>query len=207
MKSFKEYLTESKKVYEFKVKIAGDCPKDCSSSIKQALTQFHVESCSAGKSTPIQEHHSEFPEHKNCSMTVFDVCTRYPATSLQVRNMVAEHVGIAESRVKVRNLKEEEEHAINHEHDEKTGKALVGTDYEASNHQELVGEKKKENFLRELTKTKHQGTEVTGTNDEILAKGIAKPGKETPAKQAKVTANVKNIFTKQVKVPTAKGVL
>ena len=55
MKSFKEYLTESKRVYEFKVKIAGNCPKDCASQIKTALSQFHVESCSAGKSTPIQE--------------------------------------------------------------------------------------------------------------------------------------------------------
>jgi hypothetical protein len=206
MKSFKEYLIESKQVYEFKVKIAGDCPKDCVSSIKHALAQFHVESCSAGKSTPIQESHVDFPEHKNCAMTVFDVCTRYPATSLQVSAMVAEHVGIAGSCVKVRNLKEEEEIAINHAHDEKSGKALLGTDYESSNNQELVGEKHKENFLRGLTKTKHQGTAVTGINDEILAKGIAKSGKETPAKQAKVTANVKNIFTKQVKVPK-KGAL
>jgi dissimilatory sulfite reductase (desulfoviridin) alpha/beta subunit len=35
MKSFKDYLTESKKTYDFKVKIAGDCPKDCVKKIKE----------------------------------------------------------------------------------------------------------------------------------------------------------------------------
>ena len=44
MKSFKEYLTESKKVYEFKVKIAGDIPKDFANNLKIALAQFNVES-------------------------------------------------------------------------------------------------------------------------------------------------------------------
>ena len=68
MKSFTEYLTESKKVYEFKLKVVGDLPKDTNSLIKSALGQFSVESVSSGKSTPIQETHSEFPTHKNCSM-------------------------------------------------------------------------------------------------------------------------------------------
>ena len=34
MKSFKEYLTESKKTYEFKVKIAGNIPKDFATNLK-----------------------------------------------------------------------------------------------------------------------------------------------------------------------------
>ena len=61
MKSFTEYLTESKKVYEFKIKVAGECPKDCASQVKKALAQYKVEKCSAGKSTPIQETQEEFP--------------------------------------------------------------------------------------------------------------------------------------------------
>jgi hypothetical protein len=205
MKSFKQYLTESKKVYEFKVKIAGNCAKDCAEQIKKALSQFHVETCSTGRSTPIQEHLAEFPEHKHTSMTVFDVCTSYPANSLQVRTAVASQLGKAESMVKVRNMLEEKEHEINHEHDEASGKALIGTDYDASNNQSTVGEKHKENFLKELSKVKHQGTQYKGVNDEILASGAPKPSKEKPGKTPEIKTKFTNLFTKTKHVDPIKG--
>ena len=107
MKSFKEYLTESKKVYEFKVKIAGDCPKDCTEKIKLALSQYQLESCSGGKRTPIQERQVDFPEHTNVNVTVFDVCTCYPATSSQVKNAIAETLKMSGALIKVRNAMEE----------------------------------------------------------------------------------------------------
>jgi hypothetical protein len=205
MKSYKEYLAESKKVYEFKVKIAGDCAKDCAEQIKKALSQFHVENCSTGRSTPIQEHLAEFPEHKHTSMTVFDVTTSYPANSLQVRTAVATQLGKAESMVKVRNILEEKEHEINHEHDTKTGKALVGTDYDASNHQSTVGEKHKENFLKELSKVKHQGTQYKGVNDEILASGAPKSVNEKPGKTPEIKTKFTNLFSKTKHVDPIKG--
>jgi len=207
MKSFKDYLTESKKIYEFKVKIAGDCPEDCSAQIKGALAQFHVATVSAGKRTPIQERHSEFPEHKNCNMTVFDVTTNYPATSLQVQDLVAAGLGIVHNSVKVKSLAEEREHEINHANDQRTGEALIGTDYESSDNQDIVGEEYKMSFLKELGKEKHQGTQVNGYNDELLADSAPKHSKETPGKQVKVKNTATNIFTKQIKVPTAKGAI
>ena len=205
MKSFTEYLTESKKVYEFKVKIAGDCPKDCAKKIKETLAQFKVESCSAGKSTPIQETLADFPNCKNAGMTIFDVTTSYPATSLQIQNLLAEKLGITSSMLKVRNLEEEKEIALNNQHSTKSGKAILGTDYENSNNEDLVGETHKMNFLKGLSKGSSHHTPVTGYNDELLAKSAPKHAKETPSKQVKVKTNAVNIFTKQVKVPTAKG--
>jgi hypothetical protein len=206
MKSFKEYLTESKKIYEFKVKIAGDCPKDCSAQLKTALQQFHVGSVSAGKSTPIQERQSEFPEHKNVGMTIFDVTTDYPATSLQIRDMVADRLGLAHANVKVKSFAEEREHEINHANDERTGKALVGSEQEPSDHSNLVDETHKMNFLKELNKEKHQGTQYTGYNDEILATGAPQHSKETPGKQVKVeTKKFTNLFTKLKHVDPIKG--
>lgn len=207
MKSFKEYLTESKKVYEFKVKVAGDCPKDCTKKIKEALAQYSVASCSGGKSTPIQESNADFPELKNIGMTVFDVCTNYPATSYQVRDAVSACLKKTHSEIRVRNLAEEKETEINSQHAEKSGEALLGKDYETgTDAQEEVGAKRTENFLKELSKTKHTMTQYTGVNDELLAKGEPKHVKETPGKQVKVKQTATNIFTKQVKVPTAKGV-
>ena len=172
MKSFTQYLVESKRVYEFKVKIAGDCPKDCAAIIKSALGQFQVESCSAGKSIPIQESPADFPNHKNIGVTVFDVCTNYPATSLQVATLLAEKLHKSAHDVRVRNVKEEEELAINNQHAAKSGKSVLADEYETSNNQELVGEKKKENFLKELTKTKKELEQVKGVNDTLLAKKV-----------------------------------
>ena len=206
MKSFKEYLTESKKVYEFKVKVAGDCPKDCAKKIKEALAQYSVTSCSSGKSTPIQESNVDFPELKNTGMTVFDVCTNYPATSLQVRDAVSSCLKKTHSEIRVRNLAEEKETEINLQHAEKSGEALLGKDYEKDGDQEAVGEKRVENFLKELSKTKHAMTQYEGVNDDLLAKKEPKHVKETPGKQVKVKQTATNIFTKQIKVPTAKGV-
>jgi hypothetical protein len=205
MKSFKEYLTESKKIYEFKVKIAMDCGKETAQKIKGALGEFHVGSVSAGKSVPIQERHSEFPEHKNISMTVFDVATNYPATNQQIQDKLASVLCLPHNKIKVKNIAEEKEFEINHQHDQRTGKAIGGTEQEPSNHQDLVGDKRALSFLQELNREKHQGTEVKGYNDELLAASAPKHVKETSGKQVKVKNNATNIFTKQIKLP--KGAL
>lgn len=170
MKSFKEYIIESKQVYEFKVKIAGDLPKDCAMLVKRALSKFHVESCSGGKSTPIQETQTDFPTHKNTAVTVFDISTSYPATSLEVSALVAEHCGLTQSCIKVRNLKEQEEEELNNANAEPTGEALIDKEYEKTNNQDLVGDKHTMSLLKELGKKKSTPEQYKGVNDKLLAK-------------------------------------
>jgi hypothetical protein len=202
MKSFKEYLTESKKTYEFKVKIAGDHPDNAVEQIKGSLDQFHVCSVSKSATTPIQERHSEFPEHRNIGMTIYDVTTDYPATALQIRDMVATGLGITHSHVIVRNMAEEREHEINHEHDNRTHTALVGTTQTPSNHGGLVNDEYKYNLLKELSKEKHSMTQVKGFNDQILAKSPPGSAKEYSKKTTvKKSGNISAIGTKQNKIP------
>lgn len=174
MKSFKDYLTESKKVYEFKVKLAGDYEK-AGDKIKSALSQYKVEKCSAGKRLPIAETHSDFPNHKNTNVTIFDLCTAYPVTSQQVRALIAEKCGCSLECVRVRTPMEEAEIALNHANDTKSGESLLTKDYEANSEgQKLVGDKHVMSMLKELGKIKHNGDQVTGTNDELLAKSSPK---------------------------------
>jgi hypothetical protein len=155
MKSFKEYLTEGKKVYEFKIKIAGDCPKDCSAKIKQALATYKVESCSGGKSLPIAEQYTDFPEHKNIPVTIFDVKLAYPATSQQIRASLSGNLNVGESLIKVRNPLEEREIEINHANKDKSGESLLTQDYDNdAEGQKLVGETQKMKLLKDLTKNK-----------------------------------------------------
>jgi hypothetical protein len=199
MKSFKEYLVESKKIYAFKIKIAGDCPKDCAAQIKEALAEFDVSSVS-GKSTPITAQVSGFPDHKNISVQIFDVVTDYPATSKQVRDRIAEVLKIKHSDLNVQNEKEQEEERINHQHDEPTGVAVVGTTQEPSDHQDIVGEKQKLNFLKELSKTKHDLKQYTGVNDELFPKAKATKEQAEQSTATQKSGMTSPVGTKKVKL-------
>jgi hypothetical protein len=204
MKSFKEYLTESKQTYDFKVKIAGDCPKDCAKKIKEALSMYKVESCSAGKSMPIAETYVDFPTQRNIGITVFDVCLAYPSTTDQVRSALGGALGVPVTNVKVRNMREEAEFDLNHANDGKSGESLLNKDHEVSSEaQDLVGDKHTMSLLKELGKRKKTTEQYTGVNDAILAK---KSPSEKSAK-ANTTINTKSpVGSRTVKVPTAKTV-
>ena len=193
MKSFKEYLVESKKIYKFKIKVVGDCPKDCAEKIKLALSEFSCASVGTAKTTPISANHKDFPEHKNVAMSVFDITAHYPATSKQIHDKVAEGLGISPGSVKVLNEKEQEEVALNHANDEATGEAIGGTAYEKADHQDLVGDKRLQ-FLKSL-KNEEKLKQVTGTNDELLAKTM--PKADTKIKTQETTINNVGTFSKK----------
>jgi len=203
MKSFKEYLTESKKVYEFKVKLAGDYKK-AGEMIKTALAQYKVESCSAGKRLPIAETHADFPHIANTNVTMFDVCTAYPVTSQQVRALIAEKCRCPIDSVRVRNLAEAAEDELNHANDNKSGESLLNKEYETeSAGQKLVGEKQKMSLIKELMKDKKTLEQYKGVNDALLASKA--PSESVAADTAKV--NTKSpVGSTKVKKPTAKTV-
>ena len=179
MKSFKDYLTESKKVYEFKVKIAGDLPQGFDKALKTALSQFSVESISKSKRTPIQESPIDFPGIKHAEVTLFSVGLSYPTTSPIVKAAITNILRIEESRVLVRTNGEEAEAAMNAESmlapDGKV--AILGTDYEASDNQDLVGEKHKLSFLKDLGKSKH-GLEEVAIDSPLNVKAKATKGQK-----------------------------
>ena len=162
MKSFKQYLTESKKIYEFKVKIAGDLPDGFDKALKNSLSKFNVESMRKAVRTPIQESPIDFPGVKFKEVSVFNVGLSYPTTSPIVKQAIAQMLNIEESRVLVRTNSEDAEAVMNAESMlAPDGKgALLGTEYESSDNQDLVGEKQKLSFLKDLGKSKHELEEV-----------------------------------------------
>lgn len=193
MKSFKEYLVENKKIYKFKIKVVGDCPKDCAEKIKLALSEYSVASVGTAKTTPISANHKDFPEHKNVAMSVFDATTHYPATSEQILNKIAQGLGMSPGSVKVLNEKEQEEVALNHANDEPSCEAIGGTDYEPADNQDLVGDKRL-TFLKSL-KNEEKFKQVTGTNDQLLAKTM--PKADTKIKTQEATINNVGTFSKK----------
>lgn len=204
MRSFKEYLIESKKTYEFKVKIAGDYEK-AADAIKLALAPYKCETVSSGKRLPIAETHTDFPNHKNTNVTIFDVTCCYPTNSATVRAAIAEKCRCSLDSVKVRTPMEEAELALNHANDEKSGQALLGKDYETkADGQNLVGEKHKMSLLKELTKDSKTFEQYKGVNDAILAKAMPK-GSSKSAEAAKINSK-SPVGSSKVSKPTAKTV-
>jgi len=61
MKQFKEYLTEAKKTYPFKIGVAGDLADDFESQMKACLGKFEVANCSSGKKNTYSRTSIRFP--------------------------------------------------------------------------------------------------------------------------------------------------
>ena len=79
MKHFREYLSENERVYNYRIKIAGDTPKDLVKALEEKLQQFDVVKISTPKTTPVMAKLADFPAFDNESCTHMDVEFRYPA--------------------------------------------------------------------------------------------------------------------------------
>ena len=102
MSTFKDYLTESTKSYDYKVKIAGE-PKDIDkNALETALQKFDLASMSAGKSTPIMTMPLDFPRLSNESVTIFDVTTNYPESTRTMQEYLSDILRIPATHIVVR---------------------------------------------------------------------------------------------------------
>jgi len=98
MKTFAQYLTESRKIHEYRIKIVGDVPAGFMKSFRDQLKKFDPQTISEPKTTPVQPMPRDFPNYPNQSVTMVDVAFRYPATPPQIQQMV-ELLGLAADRV------------------------------------------------------------------------------------------------------------
>ena len=102
MSTFQDYLTESVKSYDYKIKIAGD-PKDIDkNALETALQKFDLASMSAGKSTPIMTLPLDFPRLSNESVTIFDVTTNYPESPRVMHEYLSDLLKIPMTHMVVR---------------------------------------------------------------------------------------------------------
>ena len=188
MSTFKEYLSESVKTYEFKIKIAGDLPEGFDKAMKTALMKYDCASISKGKRIPIQESPLDFPEMKNTHVTIFDVACRYPVSTQTLTEYLADQLMIARGGIRVRSAREEEIIEDNLEGLNRIGtstEAILNKPYETESAQDQVGDKKVLNFLKELGKISHKGDQVKGVNDAILAKSSPEEKSAAPFKGQK----------------------
>ena len=102
MSTFTQYLAESSKSYDYKIKVAGVLADDFASKLESALAKFEVAKMSAGKKTPIMTMPLDFPHLSNEEVTIFDVTTNYPASSSVMKEYLSDILGVNASKIVVR---------------------------------------------------------------------------------------------------------
>ena len=178
MSTFIDYLAESVKTYEFKIKIAGNLDSGFAKSIKEALSKYDCASVSKGHRLPIQESPLDFPALKNSEVTIFDVVCRYPATPQVITEFLSDTLKINKGGIVVRTANEDANFEANAEAFAKIGtkgEALLNKPYEDS-----AKQPDQLSFLKDLAKVSHKGEQYKGVNDQLLAKST--PEESSPQK-------------------------
>jgi hypothetical protein len=103
MKTFSQYLTESEKTFDYRIKICGDVNAELLKMFKEKLKKFDPVKISDPKTTPVQAQPADFPGQTNQRVTIIDGSFRYPATPPQIEQM-AELCGITADHVCVKDL-------------------------------------------------------------------------------------------------------
>lgn len=152
MKSFNEYITESKKTYEFKIKIAGDIREDFKTKLKGAMERFSIVKMDNGKRLPIAETHLDFPELKNTNVTVFNVEVNYPTTPQVLENYVSQVCSCSLANIRVKTANQDAEHEELKIKEKKTldDSLLATEELGGESAQEQVGQKRISSFLKDL---------------------------------------------------------
>ena len=172
MKTFKEYLIESKKTYSFKVKLAGELPENFADNLKARLEGRGVMQFEAMKTTPVQELPMDFPELKNMEVHTFDVMTEYPLTTTEIEKEIFEMGCCEAGYYKVRNSASpseidqitagdiDYEGALLHDNQYKDGMKVK--------HKEYFGDDFNKDFLKTLSKEAKERKKELG-HDKLKA--------------------------------------
>ena len=102
MSTFPQYLTESTKSYDYKIKVAGELPEGFANKMETALQKFDVANMSAGKKTPIMTMPLDFPQLSNEEVTIFDVTTNYPASVRELKEYLGVYMNLPQTHIVVR---------------------------------------------------------------------------------------------------------
>ena len=156
MKSFKAYLTESHKTFDFRIRLACELPDDLLGKIKTVLEAYKLDSITKPKRLPIQES-PDFPGLGPVEVHLMDATFHYPCNDEQVRTLIAERAGINLSCIKVTPKNSPFEAARDGtEQSNKGGKVVLTTEEMTTEAvpADLVGNARIPNLIKELEETR-----------------------------------------------------
>jgi len=185
MKNFKEYLSESIKRYDFKVKVAGEFTIEQEDTMKTLLGRYtEGETLTSVKKskTPIQALPLDFPQVKNCEVSIYEFSLDYPTTQQELTEYLTRELGVSKQNLVVRRPGEPTEEYQHIETTPREGALLDDPDYkEAGNPQfeDYYGDKYNTGFVKELNDLLKLERKARG--EEIPMETAARYNIDTPA--------------------------
>ena len=152
MKKFTEYLAESAKKWDFRIKVAGDFTTEQADTMKALLSKYQVSDFKKVGTTPIQELPLDFPKIKNSQVNIYETSLDYPATQFELHDYLSNSLGITKDALVVRKPGEDLE-IYQEPKESREGALLNDPDYkESPNHkfEDYYGDKYNTSFLKEL---------------------------------------------------------
>ena len=131
MKNFQQYLAESERTYNYRIKIVGDVAPDFVRQLEEKCKQFDIVKFGRPKTTPVQLQPADFPKHSNDSVMSIDVEFRYPAIEPQIKQ-IAQLLFLDPNRIIMLTTSHEDSLDVEREKIEVENKNLLtDTDYPA----------------------------------------------------------------------------
>jgi len=162
MKSFTEYLTESKKTYTFRIKLAKELSGDDLTRIENHLAKYDVQKVSAPTKLMLQSTPYDFPQLRGYEIYVVEFETNLPASAYQIQTEIQALIGISDGYMKVRSdqepLEQREQSLMDSESDDEEVSSLLAdstySEAEDINPEDFFGDKYNTSFVQELLKLK-----------------------------------------------------
>jgi hypothetical protein len=186
MKTFAEYLTESKKIFDYRIRIAGDFSDDQLRHLEDALAKYDPVSMSKPKKTPVQKSPMGFDGISNEPIYIIDAKFNYPATPQEITG-IWHSMGGDPNRIRINTT--EYMDSLNQEAADTESSPLLTKD--------LL----KPNALQKAASKAHASAEVIQNSAES-AKFTVAGGRTAPAQTSnQLPMGVKSPFTKMTRPP------
>ena len=183
MKTFTQYLSESTKKYDFRVKVAGEFTTEQEATLKSLLSKYSVSGFKKTGTTPIQALPLDFPQVKNCEVSIYEVILDYPTTQQELTEYLSSELKVGKQHLVVRSPNEPTEE-YQHVEPKREGALLNDPDYkEAGNPQfeDYYGDKYNSGFVKELNDILKLQRKARG--EEIPTESVAKFNTDTEQTQ------------------------
>jgi hypothetical protein len=191
MKKFTEYLAESAKKWDFRIKVAGDFTTEQADTMKALLSKYQVSNFKKVGTTPIQELPLDFPKIKNSQVNIYETTLDYPTTQFELHDYLSNSLGITKDALVIRKPGEDLE-VYQEPKESREGALLSDPDYKEStnaNFDDYYGDKYNASFLKELDEVlklqkKARGEEIP-SETKVKYNTDSKENNKSPLEQAK----------------------
>jgi hypothetical protein len=206
IQNFQDYFYNSKKLFEFRIKIANlDVTKDLQEAIKNALDAYEVETITAPKRLPIQEHR-DFGKLGPCEVHHIDVAVNYPTIAEQVRQLIINRACVPSSNICVYTLNQAtQEDLVQETIDAQgaNGPVIENPELTAPAQGDVAGQARVDSLLKELSKhSLSKSFEVAGNDNTVNGEKQSSYGKttnDTPTGDKSAVGTTKNYVYRKPK--------